>query len=171
MKFIPSIFFIIYCFAAVSQQIDEFFYIDNYNKELPLLIRGSLENNIILIYVQGGPGETSIDFARADYPEWKKSLERKVAIAYYDQRGLNKKVKNIGDSQITYDQYSKDLITTSEQLKRKYSSDIYLFGHSAGGGFIYHCLNANQDRQELIEGAIIANTPITNGYSPERYNY
>jgi pimeloyl-ACP methyl ester carboxylesterase len=157
--------------SLISQEIKSFFYINESSKDLPVLLRGNLRNNIIIIFVQGGPGYTSIDFARADYPGWKQTLEKEVVIAYYDQRGLNKKINRIDSSTISIEQYSRDLITIAETLKKKYKSKIYLLGHSKGGVFVYHCLDNNPDRQDLIAGAILANTPMTNDYSPERFNH
>ena len=154
-----------------AQTVKDFFYIEKDNKVLPVFVRGNLDNNTIVLYVQGGPGETAIDFGRSDYPGWQNTLEREVAIAYYDQRGLNKKVNKIDTTVINYGQYSKDLIEISERLKEKYQAKIYLMGHSYGGGFVYHCLSEFNKTTSPIEGGIVVNTPITTDYSPERYNY
>jgi len=162
---------VICCQSLQAQKIKDFFYAEKETKQLPVLVRGDLTNNIILLFVQGGPGETAIDFARADYPGWKNTLEREVAIAYYDQRGLNQKARDIDVADITYQQYSKDLIAVAQQLRQKYDTKIYLTGHSAGGRFVLHCLSTFPKQTTFISGGILVNTPITNGYSPERYNY
>lgn len=164
---------LIFCSYNLSkaQIVKEFFYLNKEHKELPVFVRGNLDNRTILLFVQGGPGETAIDFGRSDYPRWQNSLEKKVAIAYYDQRGLNQKVNKIDSTLISYKQYSKDLITISKRLKDKYQARIYLMGHSYGGGFVYHCLSEFNDTKNPIEGGIILNTPITTDYSKERYNY
>jgi pimeloyl-ACP methyl ester carboxylesterase len=154
-----------------AQTVKDFFYIENNNKELPVFVRGNLDNKIILLFVQGGPGETAIDFGRSDYPRWQNTLEKKVAIAYYDQRGLNQKVNRIDTTLINYKQYSKDIFEISKQLKEKYQAKIYLMGHSYGGGFVYHCLSEFNNTTIQIEGGIVLNTPITTDYSSERYNY
>ncbi len=157
--------------SIIAQTVKSFFYVENETKELPVFIRGNLDNQTIIIFVQGGPGETAIDFGRSDYPKWKNTLEKKVAIAYYDQRGLNQKLNKIDTTKINYKQYSKDLIKISEKLKEKYNAKIYLMGHSYGGGYVYHCLAEYNESTNLIEGAIILNTPITTDHSPERYTY
>ena len=107
-----------------AQTVKDFFYVEKDNKELPVFIRGNLDNKIIIIFVQGGPGETAIDFGRSDYPRWQNTLEKEVAIAYYDQRGLNKKANRIDTTLINYNQYSKDIIRVSKQLKEKYQAII-----------------------------------------------
>lgn len=154
-----------------AQTVKDFFYIEKNNKELPVFVRGNLDNKIILLFVQGGPGETAIDFGRSDYPRWQNTLEKKVAIAYYDQRGLNQNANRIDTTLINYKQYSKDLIGISKQLKEKYQAKIYLMGHSYGGGFVYHCLSEFNNTTNQIEGGIVLNTPITTDYSSERYDY
>ncbi len=134
-------------------------------------MRGNLGIGKILLFVQGGPGETAIDFARSDYPKWKYTLETKVAIAYYDQRGLNQKASKIDTTQITYLQYGKDLLAIAKHLTETSQADIYLMGHSAGGNMVQHCLENFSQKASFISGAILLNTPITNDYSPERYKH
>ena len=95
---------------SIAQTVKDFFYAEKESKELPVFVRGNIDNNIIVVFVQGGPGETAIDFGRSDYPKWENTLEEKIAVAYYDQRGLNQKVKAIDSTKINYKQYSKDLI-------------------------------------------------------------
>ncbi len=164
---------LILCFYNLSkaQTVKDFFYIEKDSKELPVFVRGNLDNKTIIVFVQGGPGETAIDFGRSDYPRWQNTLEKEVAIAYYDQRGLNQKVNRIDTTLINYKQYSKDIIRVSERLKEKYHAKIYIMGHSYGGGFVYHCLSEFNNTTSTIDGGIVLNTPITTDYSPERYNY
>ncbi len=137
----------------------------------PILVRGNIESGKMLVFLQGGPGETSIDFARSDYPRWKKTLETEVAIAYYDQRGHNQSVKKIDTNKISYDQYSLDAIAISKMLKEKYDVEIYLLGHSAGGYMVLHALQYFSNESGFFDGAIAINTPITSDHSPERYQY
>ena len=156
---------------SIAQTVKDFFYIEKDKKELPVFVRGNLDNKTILLFVQGGPGDTAIDFGRSDYPRWQNTLEKSIAIAYYDQRGLNQNVHKIDSSLINYKQYSKDIIRISKQLKEKYQAKIYLMGHSYGGGFVYHCLSEFNNTNNPIEGGIVLNTPVTTDYSKERYNY
>lgn len=170
-KFVLVLILIFSYYFSKAQNVKDFFYIEKETKELPVYVRGNLDNKTILLFVQGGPGDTSIDFGRSDYPRWKKTLEKKVAIAYYDQRGLNKKVRKIDSTKITYDQYSEDLIQLSKKLKEKYDAKVYLMGHSFGGGMVYHCLAKFNQLTDLIEGGIILNSPITTDHTPIRYKH
>ena len=155
---------------AFSQKVKDFFYAEPDTKELPVFVRGNLKNNTILLFVQGNYGENGIDFGRSNYPRWKKSLETKVAIAYFDQRGLNKSVKKIDTTLINPTQVAKDLITIAKKLKEKYHAKIYLFGHSTGGQDVLDCLAKFPEEANGIEAGIVFNAPITSDFSPERYN-
>ena len=151
-----------------GQQVKDFLRVPLDGVEIPVLVRGNLSNQKLLLFVQGGPGETAIDFARADYPGWKETLEKAVVIAYYDQRGLNQRAGKIDSTTITYTQYGLDMLALASHLKNKYDTDIYLMGHSAGGSMVLHTLKTFPEKGRLFEGALVLNTPITTNYSPER---
>lgn len=154
-----------------AQQINDFYYVEPGEKNLPVFVRGTLDSNKILLYIQGGGADNGIDFGRSDYPKWKNTLEKKVAIAYFDQRGLNKSVNIIDTSKINKNQISKDIIAIAESLKEKYKADIYLFGHSYGGVKVLECLAKFPKETSLIKAGIAFNAPITTDFSPKRYNY
>lgn len=163
--------FQLFCWQASGQNqfIREYHKVELSDTEIAVLVRGNISSGKLLLFVQGGPGETAIDFARADYPRWKNSLEQKTAIAYYDQRGLNQKVKQIDSSKINFEQYGKDLIALAKYLHHYYEVSIYLLGHSAGGYILYQALADIKDPEYNIAGAITLNTPLTTDFSPERY--
>ena len=154
-----------------AQQVKEFFYLEAEDYEFPVFVRGNLDGKKLILFVQGGPGETAIDFARSDYPKWKNTLEQDCVIAYYDQRGLNQRVKKIAANKITYDQYSRDIIALGKALQKKYEADIYLMGHSAGGKMVLNTLQHYPKVSSFIGGAIVLNTPITTDHSPERWSH
>lgn len=173
MKYQRILMAVILCFCAKmqAQTVKDFFYAEPETKNLPVFIRGNLDTNKILLYVQGGPGDNGIDFGRSDYPKWKNTLETKVAIAYFDQRGLNKPEKKIDTTKINALQIGKDIISIAKKLKEKYNAEIYLFGHSAGGQDVLDCLANFPDKSQFIKSGIAINTPITTDFSPERNTY
>lgn len=169
MKSLLLLFFSILYSNVQAQQVQEFFYQEAEDYKFPVYVRGNLDSGNLVLFVQGGPGETAIDFARSDYPKWKNTLEKEFAIAYYDQRGLNQRLKNIDSPKITYEQYSKDIIALGKALMEKYDANIYLMGHSAGGKMVLNTLQYYPEETSFIHGAMILNTPITTDYSPERW--
>lgn len=154
-----------------AQKVKDFYYVEPETKNLPVFLRGNLKSNKILLYIQGGGADNGIDFARSDYPKWKNTLETEVAIAYFDQRGLNRSAKKIDTSKINRRQISKDIIAIAESLKDKYNADIYLFGHSFGGVKVLECLANFPEETAFIKSGIVFNAPITTDFSPKRYNY
>lgn len=167
---------LLFCFViqvqlSYSQVIKDFFYIEKNDQSLPVFVRGNLDKKTILLFVQGGPGDNGIDFGRSDYPRWRKTLEQHMAIAYYDQRGLNQKLPEINKGKINFEQYRHDFIRIARYLKEKYDCNIYALGHSSGGWIIMNGLNLYPDQQSTLSGVILANMPLTNDHSPERYHY
>jgi hypothetical protein len=110
-----------------QQRVKDFYYVESETKNLPVFIRGNLESKKILLYVQGGGAENGIDFGRSDYPKWKNTLENEVAIAYFDQRGLNRSVKKIDTSKINSKQVLKDIITIASSLTHIAGTGIQQF--------------------------------------------
>lgn len=157
--------------GAFCQQVKDFYYVEPETKNLPVFIRGNLGQNKILLYVQGGDADNGVDFGRSDYPRWKNTLEEEVAIAYFDQRGLNRDVKKIDTAKINATQVLNDIITIAKFLKKKYDVDIYLFGHSNGGRKVLECLAYFPEKTSFINAGIAFNTPITTDFSPKRYNH
>ncbi|MGB5820842.1 MAG: hypothetical protein WBG90_15255 [Saonia sp.] len=154
---------------ATAQKVKDFLYVDPATKSLPVFVRGHLDTKTIVLHVQGGDAENGIDFGRSDYPKWKNTLETKVAIAYFDQSGLNKSAKKIDPSKINTSQVSKDIIAIAKILKEKYNAEVHLMGHSHGGQNVLRCLAKFPEDIAFIKSEIILNTPITTDFSLERY--
>ena len=74
-------------------------------------------------------------------------------------------------SQISWDQYSHDILQIANHLKNNYQAKIILMGHSAGGMLVFrHLAQFNQPDASPIEAAIVLNTPYTTDSSPARYS-
>ncbi len=154
-----------------QKKVKDFYYVEPETKNLPVFVRGNIASKKILLYIQGGSAQNGIDFGRSDYPKWKKTLEKKVAIAYFDQRGLNRNVKKIDTSKVNAKQVLEDIITIAKSLQDKYNTEIHLLGHSMGGVKILKCLATFPQKTSFIESGIVFNAPITTDFSPERYNH
>lgn len=155
--------------VELQEQADDFFHLEEKGAYLPLWVRGNTASGKILLYIQGGPGLNTIDFAAVDYAGWKKNLEKNYALAYWDQRGT-------GNSQGVYElesvnlkQYLIDLRKIVLFLKNQYpENEIYLFGHSFGGWLSYLYLRDYADAP-IVAGAIAANAPFTTDHNEERW--
>lgn len=122
---------------TLDAKADNFFHVKRENYYLPVRVRGNTASKKILLYIQGGPGNNTLDFAEVDYPKWRGSLEKDYAIAYYDQLGTGNRIGKFDYDDITLDNYLQDIHTIATVLKNKYDADVFLFGHSFGGYLAY----------------------------------
>lgn len=133
--------------AAIETSAAAYYHVKVDDAYLPVLVRGNTASNKILLFVQGGPGYPSIDFALIDYPKWKNTVEKDFAVAYYDQRGFGNKQGKGGMEKVTFAQYQEDLHQVAQFLKARYpDSELILFGYSFGASLSYHYLINYADR-------------------------
>ena len=119
MRKLKSIFAIV-CLALIftscqkedfelSSNANDMFHVKNGDYLIPVLVRGNTASKKIILFIQGGPGSNTLDFAKVDYPGWKNTLENEYAIAYYDQRGTGNSQGNFTFGQSIYSTYTDDL--------------------------------------------------------------
>ena len=138
----------------ISENADTFFHVNVEQTVLPVWVRGNTASSKFIIYINGGPGSTSIDVARADMFNWSEGLEENFAMVYYDQRGCGNSQGNIDESTLTVQQYVEDLDAIVSVLESAYDNpQIYLMG-SSFGGFIGINYLLTSDYQSKISGWI-----------------
>ena len=128
---------------SISTNTDELLHIKNGDYLIPVLVRGNTASKKIILFVQGGPGSNTLDFAEIDYPGWKNTLEKEYAIAYYDQRGTGNRQGNFSLDQISMDSYIDDLHKIATFLHSAYDAEIIMMGHSFGGQLMYRYMLAH----------------------------
>jgi pimeloyl-ACP methyl ester carboxylesterase len=142
----------------VTENADVFYHIEAEGAEIPVWIKGNTSSDKFVIFINGGPGLTSIDIASIDMLGWSESFEKEFAMVYYDQRGTGNAQGNIDPATITLEQYLVELRWIVESVKSQYSSaDVYLMGHSFGG-FIGQNFLLEQANQDLVSGWININS-------------
>lgn len=155
----------------ISTHADDFFNIEENNAVIPIWIRGNTSSGKIILFLQGGPASPAIDFARVDYPGWRKTLEKDFAIVYFDYRGVGNKQGTFDLNTVSYDQYMKDVHKILLFLKAKYNNpELFILGHSWGGYLTYHYLFHYQSVTP-VKGFISADGPITTDYEAIRWQY
>lgn len=154
-----------------TAEADDFFHLKEAGAYLPVWVRGNTASGKILIYIQGGPGLNTMDFATVDYPNWKNTLEQDYAIAYYDQRGMGNAQGDFTLESVTLDQYIQDLRKIVLVLQNRYpDAELYLFGHSFGGWLAY-LYDKNFPEDPVISGIIAANAPFTTDQNEVRWQF
>jgi pimeloyl-ACP methyl ester carboxylesterase len=155
----------------LSTQADTFFHVKINKALLPVWVKGNTASGKFIIYINGGPGLTSLDIAKADMLGWSNHLERDFALVYYDQRGCGNSQGNFdAKNTLTVSQYVKDLDAIISVLLNKYSNpNIYLMGHSFGSFIGTNYLLTNKLQAKIkgfisVDGAFNFDYDVTWGY-------
>jgi pimeloyl-ACP methyl ester carboxylesterase len=118
---------------AVGASSPKKFFIENKNARMPVVIRGDLASNVLIVFLHGGPGGTAIKKIGA---KAFLALEERYAMVYWDQRGSGLSRGGKQRKYLTLDQYTEDLDVLIDKLKKKFPThDVFLMGHCWGGGY------------------------------------
>src|SRR5688572_130134 len=122
-----------YGFAHSSGRIKPTFVLKKDGAKMPVVVRGNLESGILILFLHGGPGGTSL---KKIGTRAFNSLEENYGVVYWEQRGADGSVGGMQKARMNLQQYIDDLDVLVDQLKITYSgSKLYLMGHCWGGGF------------------------------------
>ncbi len=99
-------------------------------KEQGVMIRGRSVENPVLLYLAGGPGQSSLPHPRVIF----QALEEDFIIVGWDQRGTGKSYAALDPtSALTPDQAVADTIELTNYLRERFDEEkIYLLGESWG---------------------------------------
>jgi len=110
----------------------DWFYLENAGAVMPVWVRGNKSSNVFVIFLHGGPGNTSLDAAISST---HRQLQNDYAFVYYDQRGSGGAQGNSKPDSFTVEQFVEDLEKIVHIIRYKYNNPIiFLMGHSWGGG-------------------------------------
>jgi proline iminopeptidase len=95
-----------------------------------ILIRGYSVDNPVLLYLSGGPGQSSLPHPRVIFED----LSRDFTIVSWDQRGTGKSYASLEPtSTLTLEQAVADTIELTHYLRQRFNQEkIYLLGESWG---------------------------------------
>jgi pimeloyl-ACP methyl ester carboxylesterase len=147
-------------YFEISPSANDFFHIKHENYYMPVLVRGNTASGNILLFVQGGPANNTMDFAHIDYPGFKNTLEKDFAIAYYEPRGMGNRQGNFNMAAISIDQYLEDLHQVAQVVQKKYNAKVHLLGHSFGG-YLTYLYMIKYGNEGVISKYISANGLVT----------
>ncbi|MFL7839266.1 MAG: alpha/beta fold hydrolase [Candidatus Promineifilaceae bacterium] len=99
-------------------------------RDQALMIRGYDVNKPILLYLSGGPGQSSLPWPRVLFDD----LSRSVVLVGWDQRGTGKSYAALDPAEtLTLDQTISDTIEVTKYLRERFDEEkIYLLGESWG---------------------------------------
>lgn len=131
-----------------------------------LMIRGYDVNKPILLYLSGGPGQSSLPWPRVLFD----GLSRSFVLVGWDQRGAGKSYTALDPSDtLTLDQTIADTIEVTEYLRERFDEEkIYLLGESWGTTL---GVLAAQQRPELYHALIGSGQMVSQRETDRRLYY
>jgi pimeloyl-ACP methyl ester carboxylesterase len=94
-----------------------------------ILLRGENVDKPVLLWLDGGPGQSGLAFTRALFAD----LERDFVVVDWDQRGVGKSYPALDPGSLTLDRAVSDTIELTNYLRERFDEDkIYLGGESWG---------------------------------------
>ena len=148
---------------ANKYKIDELITVDINGIKQALLIRSNNEDNPILLYLNGGPGDSLIPFAYFA----TKDLPKECTVVYWDQRGTGLSYyEDIPKETITIKQFIDDTKEVTNYLKTRFHKNkIFILGDSWGS--VLGTLVIKKDPQSYYAyigvGQVISNASLMKG--------
>lgn len=133
--------------------------------EQGMIIKGKNENNPILLFLHGGPGNPEYVLAK----QYNIGLEDCFTVCWWDQRGSGMSYSSsIKAEDVTLEQMISDTVEVTNYLCDRFGKDkIYLMGHSWGS---FLGINTVAQYPELFE-AYIGIGQVTNQLESEKLGY
>ena len=166
MKFIKT--FVSFLFLVVSfslawgSPIDTAGPVDIGGIKQWISLKGTNDNNPVLLFLHGGPGNSAMSYAN----KFTGELQKHFVVVQWDQRDSGKTAElNPSDTPVSVALMENDAILLINYLRQRFSQEkIYLMGHSWGG---FLALKLASDHPELLR-ACIAVSPMINQLESER---
>ncbi|MCL4262932.1 MAG: alpha/beta hydrolase [Anaerolineae bacterium] len=139
--------------------------IDVDGSQQALMIRGYDVNKPILLYLSGGPGQSSLPWPRVLFDD----LSRNFILVGWDQRGTGKSYAALDPTEsLTLDQTVADTVAVTNYLRERFDEEkIYLLGESWGTTL---AVLAAQQRPDLYH-AIIGSGQMVSQSETDRLLY
>ncbi len=94
-----------------------------------LLIRGHSAGNPVLLYLAGGPGQSSLPHPRVVFQD----IEKDFTVVAWDQRGTGKSYAAMDPATLSPEEAVSDAIAVTNYLRERFDEEkIYLLGESYG---------------------------------------
>jgi pimeloyl-ACP methyl ester carboxylesterase len=131
-----------------------------------LLIRAHSADNPVLLYLSGGPGQSSLPWPRVVFDD----LARDFVVVAWDQRGTGKSYAALDPtSTLTLDRAIADTVEVSEYLRERFDeAKIYLLGESYGTTL---AVLAAQQRPDLYHAIIGSGQMVSQRETDRRLYY
>ena len=125
-------------------------------------IKGTNDSNPVLLFLHGGPGNSTMGYAE----KFTNELQKHFVMVQWDQRESGKTASlNVSGAPLTVARMEEDALEMINYLRSRFGKDkIYLMGHSWGG---FLGLKVAAEHPELLS-AIFAVSPMIDQLESER---
>lgn len=133
--------------------------------EQGMIIKGKNEENPVLLFLHGGPGNPEYVLAK----QYDIGLGEQFTVCWWDQRGSGMSYDSSIDSKdMTLEQMISDTVEVTNYLRERFGKKkIYLMGHSWGS---FLGINTVSQYPELFE-AYMGIDQVTNQFESEKLGY
>jgi pimeloyl-ACP methyl ester carboxylesterase len=109
------------------------FHLKNKEATMPVVVRGKMDSDILILFLHGGPGGTAM---KKIGTRAFNGLEEEFGVVYWDQRGATGSQGGTQKKYMNLNQFIEDLDVLIDKIRNLYpTSQLFLMGHSWGGGF------------------------------------
>jgi len=116
--------------GVISENADDLFWVSSDNADMPVWVKGNTASGVIILLVQGQPGESSYGYAGTS----SAMLRGKYAMAFWDMRNSGMAAGNANTAFMNIPAVGNDLSLVVKVLKQRYNAPkIFLYGHGFGG--------------------------------------
>lgn len=138
---------------ANCRRSSQFGFVKNKGAVMPVKIRGKADSPVFIVLLPGGPAGDGLAYSTV-FPFFRKYLEPKYRMVYYDQRGAGNCQGIYDTTTLNLPQLSDDLDKILSVIRREHEkSRVYLLGYSYGGALGLTYLK-DPDRAAEVAGYI-----------------
>jgi proline iminopeptidase len=148
--------------GEIGENADDLFWISDENADMPVWVKGNTASGVIILLVQGLPGESSYGYSGQS----SEMLRQKYGMAFWDFRNSGMSGGNANTAFMNRPRFYEDLSLVVQAIKKRYNDPkIFLYGHGFGGFLGSAYLSVYGDASKIagwIEVAGHHNYPLVN---------
>lgn len=146
---IIAVFGLLLVTGCTEHREGEYFFLKSEDAVMPVWVRGQMQSRDFVVYLHGGPGETSIGFASDGVFE---PIEDENAFVAWDQRGAGSSQGNADSESLTTAQYVDDTRELIDLINDRFNVDrLFLVSHDYGSTIATQFLQ-DQENQAMVDG-------------------
>jgi proline iminopeptidase len=138
--------------AAGCQTEGDYFFLERNGAVMPIWVRGNQSSGVYVLALHGGPGSSAQWFI--DTPAFQ-ALERRYAVAYWDQRGSGTSQGTPPTWSYAVDELVADLDAVVAVLRARYPVQRFFVLSHSWGGFLATAWLTEPSHQALVSGSVM----------------